>query len=54
MMWLRVILIPVALSCLTGCASNLAEVGQAPYMSPIGNGYAGGCARNSDREARLS
>ncbi|MES2029345.1 MAG: flagellar basal body L-ring protein FlgH [Pseudomonadota bacterium] len=38
MIWLRVILIPVALSCLTGCASNLAEVGQAPYMSPIGNG----------------
>ncbi|MET0724632.1 MAG: flagellar basal body L-ring protein FlgH [Tardiphaga sp.] len=38
MTWSKLILIPLALSGLTGCASNLAEVGQPPYMSPVGQG----------------
>jgi flagellar L-ring protein precursor FlgH len=37
---LKAMLVVAALTGLTGCASNLAEVGQAPYMSPVGQGLA--------------
>jgi flagellar L-ring protein precursor FlgH len=35
---LRVLLIAVALPGLGGCANKLAEIGQAPTMSPVGQG----------------
>lgn len=35
---LRVLLIGVALPGLSGCANKLAEIGQAPTMSPVGQG----------------
>ena len=34
----RLLVCAFALSALTGCANKLAEVGQAPYMSPVGQG----------------
>lgn len=38
MMLPRVFLLPVLLSGLAGCANPLAEIGQAPTMSPVGQG----------------
>jgi flagellar L-ring protein FlgH len=35
---IRVALIAVLLPALTGCANKLAEIGQPPYMSPVGQG----------------